>query len=99
MLQPARSAAFGPPRIEQLRVRNYREVQDVLVDKLMPLTALLGPNGRGKSTVFDVLNFLSDCFQYGLRYAWDRRGRARELRTRGQTGPVVIELKYRERND
>lgn len=58
---------------------------------------LLGPNGSGKSTVFDVFNFLSECFQSGLRYAWDRRGRARELKTRGQDGPLIIEIKYRER--
>jgi predicted ATPase len=43
-----------------------------------------------------VFNFLSECFQYGLRYAWDRRGRARELKTRGQDGPIVVEIKYRE---
>jgi len=61
------------------------------------MTVLLGPNGSGKSTVFDVFNFMSECFQHGLRHAWDRRGRARELRTRGQGGPVVIDLKYRER--
>jgi hypothetical protein len=36
-------------------------------------------------------------FLYGLRHAWDRRGRGRELKTRGQAGPVKIELKYRER--
>jgi len=59
---------------------------------------LLGPNGSGKSTVFDVFNFLSECFQHGLRHAWDRRGRARELKTRGQDGHVVIEIKYRERS-
>jgi len=43
-----------------------------------------------------VFNFLSECFQSGLRYAWDRRGRGRELKTRGQDGPLVIELGYRE---
>lgn len=32
----------------------------------------------------------------GLRHAWDRRGRAKELKTRGQNGPITIELKYRE---
>ena len=37
--------------------------------------------------------------QFGLRQAWDRRGRAKELKTRGQTGPVMVELKYRERPD
>ena len=57
---------------------------------------LLGPNGSGKSTVFDVFNFLSEWFQFNLRHAWDRRGRAKELKTRGQEGAVVIELKYRE---
>jgi len=30
-------------------------------------------------------------------HAWDRRGRAKELKTRGQDAPIVIELKYRER--
>ncbi len=87
----------SPPRIEYLRVENYRALQSVELRKITPLTVLLGPNGSGKSTVFDVFNFLSECFQYGLRHAWDRRGRARELKTRGQEGPVVIELKYRER--
>lgn len=57
---------------------------------------LLGPNGSGKSTLFDVFNFLSECFRFGLRHAWDRHGRARELKSRGQAGPIVIELKYRE---
>jgi predicted ATPase len=60
------------------------------------MTVLLGPNGSGKSTVFDVFNFLSECFQYGLRHAWDRRGRGKELKTRGTDGPVVFDLKYRE---
>lgn len=87
------------PRIEYLRVENYRALRAVEFKDLTPLTALLGPNGSGKSTVFDVFNFLSECFQFGLRHAWDRRGRAKELRTRGSGGPIVIEIKYRERSD
>jgi len=86
-----------PPRIEYLRVQNYRALQDVEIRDITPLTVLLGPNGSGKSTLFDVFDFLSECFQYGLRHAWDRRGRAREIVTRGREGPVVFELKYRER--
>jgi len=64
---------------------------------LQPITALLGPNGSGKSTVFDVFAFLAECFESGLRRAWDRRGRAKELMTRGADGPLTIEIKYRER--
>ena len=84
------------PRIEYLRVRNYRALKNLEFKDLTPLTVLLGPNGSGKSTVFDVFAFLSECFMRGLRIAWDRRGRFKELRTRGATGPIVIELKYRE---
>ena len=88
----------GPARIESFRVENYRALKLVELKNLTPLTTLLGPNGSGKSTTFDVFNFLAECFQFGLRHAWDRRGRAKELRTRGQEGAVVIELKYRERS-
>jgi predicted ATPase len=56
----------------------------------------LGPNGSGKSTVFDVFAFLAECFELGLRRAWDKRGRAKELKTRGCEGPVTIEIKVRE---
>lgn len=87
------------PRIEYLRVKNYRALHDLELKDITPLTVFLGPNGSGKSTIFDVLAFLSECFQFGLRKAWDKRGRFRELRTRGVEGPIVIELKYRERRD
>lgn len=87
---------IAPARIEYLRVENYRALRNVELKSLTPLTVLLGPNGSGKSTVFDVFSFLSECFQYGLRHAWDRRGRAAQLRSRGAEGPIVIELKYRE---
>jgi predicted ATPase len=85
-----------PARIESLHIENYRALRDVELRNITPLTVLLGPNGSGKSTVFDAFNFLSECFQFGLRHAWDRRGRAKELRTRGQHGPVSLEIKYRE---
>jgi len=84
-----------PARIEHVRVENYRALRRVEFP-MGPLTLLLGPNGSGKSTLFDVFSFLSDCFRHGLRYAWDKRGRAREIRTRGSAGPIIIEIKYRE---
>ena len=85
-----------PPRIERLKVERYRALRDIDIKANTPLTVLVGPNGSGKSTVFDVLAFLSECFTDGLRRAWDRRGRFRELRSRDADGPIVIELKYRE---
>ena len=86
-----------PARIEYLRVRNFRALRNVELKNLTPLTVLLGPNGSGKSTTFDVFAFLAECFESGLRRAWDKRGRAKELKTRGTDGPLLIEIKYRER--
>jgi predicted ATPase len=85
------------PRIEYLRVQNYRVLRDLELKNITPLTVFLGPNGSGKSTIFDVFAFLSECFTDGLRRAWDRRGRFRELRSRGQEGKIAFELKYREK--
>jgi predicted ATPase len=84
------------PRIEYLKVQNYRALHNLELENLTPLTVFLGPNGSGKSTIFDVFAFLSECFTESLRKAWDRRGRFRELRTRDSEGCIIIELKYRE---
>ena len=95
-MKSTRKTPIRPARIEYLRVENYRALKRLELKKLTPLTVLLGPNGSGKSTLFDVFGFLSECFEFGLRRAWDRRGRARELKTRNSEGPIVIEIKYKE---
>jgi predicted ATPase len=95
-------ATSGPrstARIEYLRIKNYRALRDLELREITPLTVFLGPNGSGKSTVFDVFAFLSECFTSDLRKAWDRRGRFKELRSRGTDGAIEIELKYRETPD
>lgn len=85
------------PRIEFLSVSNYRALRQIELRNLTPLTVFLGPNGSGKSTIFDVFAFLAESFGSGLRKAWDKRGRFKELRTRGAVGPITFEVKYREK--
>ena len=72
MSQSAASPAV--PRIESLKVRNFRALRDVDIKNVTPLTVLLGPNGSGKSTVFDVFAFLAECFESGLRPPWGGQG-------------------------
>ncbi len=86
----------APPRIERLKVQNFRALKDVNLENLTPLTVLVGPNGSGKSTVFDVFAFLAECLESGLRRAWEKRGRASELKSRDSNGPILIEIAYRE---
>ena len=83
-----RRQAHSVPLIERLQVRNYRALRDLDLPDLTPLTVFLGPNGSGKSTIFDVFAFLSECFTVGVRKAWDKRGRFKELRSRGAEGEI-----------
>jgi hypothetical protein len=44
MARSKASTPAGPPRIEYLRVENYRALRNVELKDLTPLTVLLGPN-------------------------------------------------------
>ncbi|MCG8556430.1 MAG: AAA family ATPase [Proteobacteria bacterium] len=84
-------------RIEQLRIRNYRALQDVTLTDLPPLAVFVGRNGTGKSTLFDVFGFLRDALQHNVRQALARRGGYREVVSRGREGQdIEFELKFRE---
>ena len=83
-------------RIEQVRLKNFKMFQDVTVKGIEPFTVLVGANGSGKSTFFDVFGFLRDCLKDNVRTALARRGGFRELVTRGHEGEtILIELKLR----
>ena len=89
--------------IEGFRIQNYRVLRDVTFGKLWntqhirpltPLTAVIGKNGVGKSTVFDALGFLADALKVGVEEACDSHGRGgfHRLRTQGHTEPVRFEV-------
>jgi len=94
-------------RIEGFRVKNYRVLKDVTIGKLWntkdkqpltPMTAVIGKNGVGKSTLFDAFGFLADCLKVGVEEACDLRGRGgfERIYSQGQHGPIEFEVYYRE---
>ena len=95
------------PQLEGIRIENYRALKSVRMGRTQtsraaePLTkmvALIGPNGAGKSSFLDALGFLGDCLAGNVEEACDRehRGGFELMRTSGATGPVVLDLYYRE---
>ncbi len=83
-------------RIEQIRLKNFKTFQNVTVKDIQPFTVLVGANGSGKSSFFDVFGFLRDCLRDNVRTALTKRGGFREVITRGHEGEsILIELKLR----
>ncbi len=94
-------------KIEGLRIKNFRVLKDVTLGKLWnmqqtspltPMTAVIGKNGVGKSTLFDAFGFLADCLKLGVEEACDARGRGgfERIRSQGQNGPIEFDIYYKE---
>lgn len=94
-------------KIEGFRVSNYKSLKDVTLGRLWnqrnsepltPLTAVIGKNGVGKSSLFDAFGFLADCLKSGVEEACDAHGRGgfEKIRTQGQEGSMEFEVYYKE---
>lgn len=85
-------------KIESIRLKNFKAFNDVYLKNIPAFLVVVGANGTGKSTLFDVFGFLHDCLKGNVRLALDKRGRFAEVLSRGcnpQTDTIVIELQYR----
>lgn len=85
-------------KIESIRLQNFKAFRDVHLRNLPPFLVVVGANGSGKSTLFDVFGFLHDCLKGNVRQALDKRGRFREVLSRGcnpEKDVILIELQYR----
>ena len=85
-------------QIEAIRLKNFRAFQDVTLKDIPRFCVLVGANGTGKSTLFSVFAFLRDAMTTNLSAALGRLGGSRglqEVRSRGTTGPIEIEIKLR----
>ena len=83
-------------RIEQIEIKNYRVFRDVKLTRLSSMAVVIGANGTGKSTLFDVFSFLKDALAGNAASAVARRGGFRELVSRGEQGPIGVTIKFRE---
>ena len=94
-------------RIEGIGIRNFRVLRDITLGKLWntpaarplaPLTAVIGKNGVGKSSLFDAFGFLADCLKLGVEEACDARGRGGfdRIRSQGSDTPIEFEVYYRQ---
>ena len=83
-------------RIETLTIENYRLFRHAELRNLPRMAVIVGANGTGKSTLFDVFSFLKDALAMNVSAAVARRGGFRELVSRETQGPIKLTLKFRE---
>ena len=94
-------------KIEGFRIKNFRALKDVSLGRLWnlqeaepltPMTAVIGKNGVGKSTLFDAFGFLADCLRLGVEEACDARGRGgfKKILSQGERGAIEFEVYYKE---
>jgi predicted ATPase len=86
-------------RIESISIENYKVFKKATVKNLPKMLVLLGTNGSGKSTFFDVLGFLSDALQNNATVAINRRGGFHEVISRGcdiKKDKLKFEIKFRD---
>ena len=93
--------------IEGINIRNYRVLRDITLGKLWymtgpmpltPMTAVIGKNGVGKSSLFDAFGFLADCLKLGVEEACDERGRGGfdRIHSQGSDESIAFVVGYRE---
>lgn len=82
-------------KIKTIRLKNYKVFRDIKIEDISTLAVFIGANGVGKSTLFDVFDFLSDALQGSVRSALAKRGGFIELKSRESDGNIEIELQFR----
>ena len=91
-----RAQNSSAPRIESIRVRNFRLLRDVHLKKLSSLAVFVGENGTGKSTFFRVFGFLKSALKNNVDIALQEIGGYQEAAGRGHTDePIIIELQFK----
>lgn len=83
-------------QIESIEIKNYRLFRHAKLSGIPRLCVLVGANGTGKSTLFDVFSFLKDALSMNVSKAVSKRGGFKELASRGfAQEPIELTLQFR----
>lgn len=82
-------------KIEGIRLRNFKSFRNVEIKDIPAFCVVVGANGTGKSTLFDVFGFLKDALTSNVQTALNKRGGFKEVHTRTTRGPIEVEIKFR----
>ncbi len=83
-------------KIESIHLQNFKVFQDVEIDNIPSFCVIVGANGAGKTSLFDVFGFLKDSLSFNVTTALRSRGGFREMVSRGhELETIKIEIQFR----
>ncbi|MGB5686767.1 MAG: AAA family ATPase [Candidatus Electrothrix sp.] len=83
-------------KIETIRLKNFKTFEDVELVDIPSFCIVVGANGTGKTTLFDIFGFLKDCLTYNVSSALLSRGGFKEVVSRGKIDQTIsFELQFR----
>jgi predicted ATPase len=83
-------------KIISIKIKNYRVFESLEINDIPAFCVIIGANGTGKSTLFDIFGFLRDALKNNVRQALQVRGGYKEVVTRGKEQEnIEIELQFR----
>lgn len=78
--------------IERVRIKNFKAITEADI-RFSSVTAFIGNNGSGKSSVIEALQTLQNCFLYSLSEAFNSRWLGLEnVRNAFAKGPIEFEI-------
>lgn len=89
-------------KIEYLRLKNFKAFRDAEMKDIPSFAVIVGANGTGKSSIFQVFGFLKDAMASNVNTALIKLGGSKgfsEVRSRNSEGPIEIEIKFRVKSE
>lgn len=80
-------------RLNSIEINHFKSLSDIKLEKLSPLTLLIGANGVGKSNLIDALRFLRDMVVEGLDHAVSKRSGIMTIRQYSPKKPYDVSIK------
>jgi len=85
-------------KIESITIENFKVLKKTTIKDIPQMSVMLGTNGSGKSTFFDIFGFLSDALQTNVTIALNLRGGFQEVISRGSdinVDHIKFDIKFR----
>jgi predicted ATPase len=85
-------------KIESIKIKNFKAFKDAEMKNIPRFCVIVGANGSGKTTLFNVFGFLKEALSTNVNTAFNKRGGFSEVISRGCTGNIEFEIKFRAKN-